>query len=333
MKNSLISIIVPIYNSEKYLEECLESIINQNYTNFELILINDGSNDNSTNICEAYKKIDSRITVIHKENGGVSSARNYGLKIATGEYICFIDSDDYITFDYLIELIENMQNLDTDLVIQGNPNTDIYSSYLNHPHLVDANDYEILFNQLKTIYNGFLHCKLLKREIIEEHRLKLNDEIHFCEDLLFLLEYIKYCKNIYYTPTIGKYFYRKVEGSLVTRINTVNSEFKTFIYYNDIIINKYKISSYTHFPDINTYYFVFLYRTLFAMYQDKISKKTRLEYLNKIIEYSLNQEISLTNLNVPLKILYTLLFNRKLFLFDILFKKYLSSKNIYKSYK
>ena len=129
-----ISIITINYNNREGLERTFDSVFSQNYTNFELILINDGSNDNSTNICEAYKKIDSRITVIHKENGGVSSARNYGLKIATGEYICFIDSDDYITFDYLIELIENMQNLDTDLVIQGNPNTDIYSSYLNHSH-------------------------------------------------------------------------------------------------------------------------------------------------------------------------------------------------------
>lgn len=102
-----ISIIVPIYNSEKYLNECIESLVNQTYENTEILLIDDGSLDNSLNICRNYEKQDSRIKVFHKENGGASSARNIGLKNATGDYISFVDSDDYIE----INMIEEMYRL------------------------------------------------------------------------------------------------------------------------------------------------------------------------------------------------------------------------------
>lgn len=96
MNEDLISVIIPVYNVEKYLDECITSVINQTYTNLEIIIVDDGSTDDSGDICEKYKSLDSRIKVIHKENGGLSSARNAGLKIATGKYVGFVDSDDYI---------------------------------------------------------------------------------------------------------------------------------------------------------------------------------------------------------------------------------------------
>ena len=96
MSKPLLSIIVPVYNVEKYIERCIKSILNQSFTNFELILVDDGSPDNCGKICDEYKKKDSRIKVIHKKNGGLSDARNAGLNIATGKYIGFVDSDDII---------------------------------------------------------------------------------------------------------------------------------------------------------------------------------------------------------------------------------------------
>ena len=96
----LISIIVPIYNVEKYLSRCIDSIINQKYTNIEIILVDDGSTDSCYKICNDYRKSDDRIRVIHKKNGGLSDARNVGVKQSTGKYICFIDSDDYIIILY-----------------------------------------------------------------------------------------------------------------------------------------------------------------------------------------------------------------------------------------
>ena len=106
MNEPLISVIVPVYNVEKYLPQCLDSIKNQTYTNLEIILVDDGSTDSSESICEDYAKSDSRIKLYHKENGGLSDARNYGIERASGQYFTFIDSDDYITKDYVSYLLE-----------------------------------------------------------------------------------------------------------------------------------------------------------------------------------------------------------------------------------
>ncbi len=115
MKSPTISVIVPVYNAEKTLRRCVDSILAQTFEDFELILINDGSKDQSGDICDEYAAKDSRVKTIHKTNGGVSSARNAGLRIAQGEYIAFIDSDDYIDNDYLL----GFKHYDADLIISG----------------------------------------------------------------------------------------------------------------------------------------------------------------------------------------------------------------------
>lgn len=119
MKEELISVIVPVYNVEKYLEKCVKSIINQTYKNLEIILVDDGATDNSGKICDELSKTDSRIKVIHKENGGLSDARNFGLDIATGEYIAFIDSDDFLKEDFY-EYLVNLKNETNSDIIECN---------------------------------------------------------------------------------------------------------------------------------------------------------------------------------------------------------------------
>ena len=114
--DSLISVIVPIYNVEKYLDRCVNSIINQTYKNLEIILVDDGSPDNCPQMCDDYAKKDSRIRVVHKENGGLSDARNAGMKVATGEYVSFIDSDDYVSLDFYETLLQTMIDNDSDIV-------------------------------------------------------------------------------------------------------------------------------------------------------------------------------------------------------------------------
>ena len=114
--NSLISVIIPIYNVEKYLDRCVDSIINQTYKNLEIILVDDGSPDNCPKMCDDYAKKDSRIRVVHKENGGLSDARNAGMEVATGEYVSFIDSDDYISLDFYETLFQTMIDNDSDIV-------------------------------------------------------------------------------------------------------------------------------------------------------------------------------------------------------------------------
>ena len=114
--DSLISVIVPIYNVEKYLDRCVDSVINQTYKNLEIILVDDGSPDNCPKMCGDYAKKDSRIKVVHKKNGGLSDARNAGMKVATGEYVSFIDSDDYISLDFYETLLQTIVDNDSDIV-------------------------------------------------------------------------------------------------------------------------------------------------------------------------------------------------------------------------
>ena len=116
---NLISIIVAIYNVDQYLEQCIDSIINQSYKNLEIILVNDGSTDNSKNICDYYSEIDKRIKVVHKKNGGVSSARNTGIDIATGDYIAFVDSDDYLELNMYETMINNLEQNQCDMGVCG----------------------------------------------------------------------------------------------------------------------------------------------------------------------------------------------------------------------
>ena len=106
MNKKLVSIVVPVYNVEEYLRECIDSICTQTYENIEIILVDDGSTDTSPEICDTYQKIDSRIRAFHKNNGGLSDARNYGLNVATGEYIAFVDSDDYIDESFVKKLLQ-----------------------------------------------------------------------------------------------------------------------------------------------------------------------------------------------------------------------------------
>ena len=136
----MISLVVPIYNVEKFLGQCIESIINQTYNDIEIILVDDGSTDNSGKICDEYKSIDNRIRVIHKVNGGLSSARNAGMRIAQGEYICFIDSDDYIDSQMLEIMKKQIKN--ADIVICGKE--DIWG---NDSHNITSSDLESTYDR------------------------------------------------------------------------------------------------------------------------------------------------------------------------------------------
>lgn len=186
-----ISVIVPIYNSEDYIDRCVRSIVEQSYKNIEIILVDDGSTDNSSMMCDEWAKNDKRVKVIHKENGGVSSARNEGLKIAKGDYISFVDSDDYIDKKMIEKMLNQMEKGNTDLVICNyEPN----SNY-NTNKLISKNDFYNLILD-KTLFRGYLWNKLYKKEIISKNNLKLDSKIHICEDLLFNCEYALYCNDI-----------------------------------------------------------------------------------------------------------------------------------------
>lgn len=194
-----VSIIVPIFNVEKYLPRCIDSILEQTFTDFELVLIDDGSPDNSGKICDEYAKKDFRIRVFHKKNGGVSSARNFGMSKARGEWICFVDSDDWVDKKYLADffLFPIQKN---SLVVQGisyefpNRKEKILFSYPNGIFDVNSRNNGVVDNEL--FHNGCPVAKLFEIHIIKANNILFNESISLNEDHLFVLEYYKYIEYI-----------------------------------------------------------------------------------------------------------------------------------------
>lgn len=195
----LISVIVPVYKVEKYIHRCIDSILNQTYKNLEIILVEDGSPDNCGKICDEYAKKDKRVKVIHKENGGVSSARNVGLDNATGKYLTFIDADDYVNEYYCQILLETLIEKNVDCVVCGYNR--IYNPENKLEKITAKRSYEIEGEEIiETILSaqsglGFVTMKLWKRDKIKN--VRFNEEIVVAEDALFTLQASKYIKNMY----------------------------------------------------------------------------------------------------------------------------------------
>lgn len=193
MTTPLVSIIIPVYNSEHYISRCLDSIIGQTYTNFELILIDDCSSDNSASICDSYQKKDNRIRFIKKkENEGVTITRNKGLDNAKGDYIIFIDNDDYIDNNYISTFIDSINN---------NKGYDLYTQNIFFHY--EGKDPYIVSDQ-QTL--GGPWGKLFKKDIIEKNKIKFIPHLKYNEDNLFLLDYLEHSNSLYNIQYAGYHY-------------------------------------------------------------------------------------------------------------------------------
>ena len=181
----MISVIVPVYNTEKYLDRCIQSILAQIYTDFELLLIDDGSTDSSGAICDKYAEQDLRVRVFHKENGGVSSARNMGLDNAKGIWVMFVDSDDWVNEDFCQRLVDISNS---DLVLESGGDSFMESTISNTEigFFLDSTESVLCW----TVPWG----KLYKRELIERNKLRFDINVFSGEDTMFVLEYL-FCVN------------------------------------------------------------------------------------------------------------------------------------------
>ena len=225
--NSLVSIIVPVYNSEKYLNKCIKSILIQTYKNIELILINDGSIDNSGYLCDAYTNIDHRVKVMHVKNSGVSAARNKGIEAAVGKFIEFVDSDDYIEQN-MIETLVNEINKNVDIVLCGykrlykdsNGTIAVNNSSLYKEVAITKKRFlHGIGNLFVNLYINYLWNKLYVTDIIKKFDIKFDDSINWGEDLMFNLEYMGYCSNI---TIIDKHLYNYInynDDSITSKFN------------------------------------------------------------------------------------------------------------------
>lgn len=247
-----VSIIVPVYNAEDYIGRCIESIINQEYEDFELLLVDDGSTDSSGGICDQYREKDSRIRVIHKENTGVSDTRNTAIKQARGTYLQFLDSDDWMTPDATKLFVRAADTWKCDLVI-----ADFYrvsgerlsqKGDIDEDRVLTREEYAAhMMENPADFYYGVLWNKLYRRDIIEKYQLHMDETISWCEDFMFNLEYILHAESFYALQT-PVYYYVKRKGSLVSQsfsINqTIQMKLSVFEYYNNFYKNVYDEKDY-----------------------------------------------------------------------------------------
>ena len=229
----LVSVIVPIFNADKYLTQCLESIINQNYKKLEIILIDDGSKDNSLYICQQFADWDNRIKVVKKLNGGVSSARNAGLEVATGEFVYFVDADDYLfpeTIELLVSLIANHDLVMCTMKKFCN-NEKVKFSYTSNTAIFDTDKalQNILIDKQSA---GFLFNKLFRWSIIKEKNLRFNTQLHNCEDELFVMDYLSNDSKIVFNDSVI-YAYRDTPNSALN--SGINEKSASAIYSRKLI--------------------------------------------------------------------------------------------------
>lgn len=240
-----VSVIIPVYNAEKTIERCVRSVLDQEFQDLELIAVDDGSKDASGKILDEIAEKDSRLHVVHVENGGVSRARNIGLSMIQGEYVQFLDADDYIPMESTKLLVRTMEKSQCDLVI-----ADFYrvvgdkvarKGSIRSDALLTLQEFATLMMESPSdFYYGVLWNKLYRSSILLENDLKMDEDLNYCEDFIFNMEYLLHTKTINPLP-VPVYYYIKTEGSLVTQSMTltkvVSTKINVYSYYNNFFRN------------------------------------------------------------------------------------------------
>lgn len=239
----IVSVIVPVYNSSELLGDCVNSILMQSFKDFELILVDDGSKDNSWELCNKWEKCDSRVKIFHQNNLGASAARNAGIRLSEGEWVVFIDSDDTVTPTYLEDLLRMVtNNQDIDLCISGlrvvrNGKITEKKSFEEMSCLMS--DYRTLFEQVSIQDYGFSVGKMYRKSIIDDNNIQFNSKVSIAEDCMFMMDYIMACptnkvsKIAFINQCNYNYVIRK--GSLSTSVSTFEHELFNYQEYKRTI--------------------------------------------------------------------------------------------------
>lgn len=279
-----LSIIVPVYNAEKQLQRCLDSISSQSYQNFECILVNDGSTDQSGQICDAYMEKDPRFRVCHKQNGGVSSARNAGIKASRGQFLAFVDSDDALLPDYLAHLVSDARKYNADLVVAG------HTLILNDVHTrisavtgtcvcSPANEVDECFS--RALATGILNTcwgKLFRRDAIQG--CCFDETISWGEDTVFVLNCLR-AGTVVRFSTWNEYLYYYTPGGLE---GTFNIKKTTFLirYYRELFEFSQRMFSnsecWQRAVDIKVSQEIL--RIIFALSGQKVTLRQKKQYLD-----------------------------------------------------
>lgn len=309
----LISIIIPIYNAENYIDLCLRTIVNQVNDCIEIILVNDGSRDNSEEKCKYYCQNNKNIILINQENLGVSAARNAGLEVAKGKYIGFVDVDDTIEPNTIEVLLNEIKSIDVDLIIWGIKctqylkNGNIKKEIITHETKeFTINEFEEnLYKYLQNWYFNYTWNKLYKRAIIQNNNLKFNEDMSTSEDLLFNSLYLRMCEKVKIINDI-LYNYRKISDNSITR-KYHEGEYEMQKKAYDELINTLNINE--KYNDLNKnilddYYIKFAYNIIYNVSNKDfpISNKIKNSTLKRIksdvnLRIRLQENINKNNFN------------------------------------
>lgn len=292
-----VSVIIPIYNAEKYLNECLDSILSQTYNNLEILAIDDGSEDTTASLIKSFADQDERIVAYYNDNHGVSYTRNFGLKHCTGEYVTFVDSDDIVSQDFIEQMVHDLEESKADIAV-----TNVTKNSVFKPEMFTNGDTILykdsqMLEQLFEKFEGFLCNKLYKTNLILKNNIWLEEDIAVCEDLLFNVRYFLNCKKAVYNSG-KKYFYRQISDSATNRLN--NSKwFDTMKSYEQIIylLQNYPSASKLAYFQYSMFLCAAKYRIRFIKDDDfGIKNKLRKEWKKmrpKWKYFSLKQKIKL----------------------------------------
>lgn len=246
--NPLVSIIVPIYQIDRYLGICIESLIKQTYKNIEIILVDDGSHDRCPELCDLYAGKDSRIKVIHKKNGGLVSARKAGLRAASGVYVGYVDGDDWVESDFYEDLVRTIVSYDSDIVIAG-MSRDLFSSSSHITSKIPAGNYqgERLTRLKKNMFvldrfsrigiSTYVWNKLFKREMLMNYQMEVSDNITIGEDAAVTYPYLMECSRVSIIDNC-KYHYRQREDSMLKKASAYSKEAIGLKILNDYLNRK-----------------------------------------------------------------------------------------------
>lgn len=284
MEKDKVSIIVPVYNVEKYIEKCLKSLISQSYKNIEIILIDDGSKDNSGKICDTYKRKDSRIKVIHKENAGVSEARNIGIQKATGRYLCFVDADDFVMNDYIEYMHQLIVKESSDIAVC----TKMFSNFneeQSSDEMIEVLDGE---NAIIRILNYRMpigvYSRIFKKDLIKDNGIKFLKDIYMGEGFNFNVACFQKAKKAIIS-NYKVYYYRRDNTTSATSDFSIkkceNSLYAMKVMNNNLLIRTNRVINSWKYAVWRTYSDAFDYMCLGNGKKENIEKFKEYKYYIK----------------------------------------------------
>lgn len=290
----MISIIIPIYNVDKYLRTCLDSVLEQTYQDFEVLLIDDGSTDNSSNICDAYSQQDNRFKSFHFPNRGVSKARNIGIEKAEGEWITFIDADDSIKKDYLYILHQGVSenNVDHAIGYYSNIKRGVDCTKYLEPKQFCLSPKEVIYMNFKHKYfwPGYVFSKLFKTSILKQNNIYFDEKQYLIEDGLFCVNYLTYCTKPVFLTTEPLYNYTVIrEGSAMNTCFAKYSPKALSDFYGHVkflyLVDERKIKGYMLRFHIKRYIYIAYNRILSRLKQWQVEEPVNdiKETYNKVV--------------------------------------------------